>query len=130
MMHHWRDQAACLKEDPEVFFFQDDRSIELAKAVCQHCPVSNQCLEDSIRTRDYYGIRAGLTGPSRRRIAGGHPIVKPRGSTVANITADLTAENWTVVEIAGYLNVSERSVERARARNKKTLELATEGMLL
>lgn len=130
-MHNWRNQAACRDKDPEIFFLEDhSQSVETAKAICRHCPVTDACMQDSIRTGDYHGIRAGLPGSSRRRIAGGHPVIGTRGDTVENITADLSNEGWTVMEIAGYLGIGTRSVERARARNKKTLGLATEGMLL
>lgn len=45
----WRDRAACLKEDPELFFPEGKTGIHLAqineaKRVCNHrCPVRTQC---------------------------------------------------------------------------------------
>jgi hypothetical protein len=45
----WRDRAACLDEDPELFFPIGNtgpalRQIEKAKVVCRRCEVVETCL--------------------------------------------------------------------------------------
>ncbi len=45
----WRHRAACLTEDPELFFPIGNSGpaiaqIEQAKRVCSHCEVSDVCL--------------------------------------------------------------------------------------
>ncbi len=45
----WRDRAACLDADPELFFPIGNTGpailqIEEAKAVCRTCPVIDSCL--------------------------------------------------------------------------------------
>ena len=62
----WRDRAACLDEDPELFFPIGNTGpailqIEEAKAVCRRCEVIDTCLKWAHRVR-----------PGRRRL--GRPV--------------------------------------------------------
>lgn len=61
----WRDAAACLEEDPELFFpvGTSDPAVmqaEEAKAVCRRCPVVEACLQWALETRQDSGIWGGL----------------------------------------------------------------------
>jgi len=67
----WRNQAACIDEDPELFFpigntgpalFQ----IEEAKAVCQRCEVVVTCLKLAIESGKDAGVFGGLSEDERR----------------------------------------------------------------
>ncbi len=67
----WRDQAACLDEDPELFFPLGSmgvamRQIEEAKAVCRRCPVAELCLKTAIATDSDYGVWGGFDEDERR----------------------------------------------------------------
>jgi len=69
----WLDQAACLGEDPELFFPPSTagphlEQINAAKAVCSRCPVRDECLEWSLATRQDEGIWGGMTGEERRAL--------------------------------------------------------------
>lgn len=72
----WRDRAACLGADPELFFpygysSQYQRQIDAAKAVCADCPVRAECLDHAINGKpsfDTDGIRAGLDPDQRTRL--------------------------------------------------------------
>jgi WhiB family transcriptional regulator, redox-sensing transcriptional regulator len=67
----WMDDAACLGEDPELFF-PDGPAKEvvlkgqLAKAVCRRCDVIGQCLSWAIETDQEIGIWGGLNLHERR----------------------------------------------------------------
>lgn len=68
----WRAKAACLSVDPEMFFPVGEpgskayeRDAEPARAVCAHCTVLVECLEDSLRLGDKWGIRGGLDPDER-----------------------------------------------------------------
>lgn len=68
----WRDQAACIGEDPEVFFAAPSESSDraLALAVCDGCRVWEACLKDALATEttgSVHGIRGGTT-PERRQL--------------------------------------------------------------
>ncbi|GAB3166973.1 hypothetical protein GCM10027059_26790 [Myceligenerans halotolerans] len=74
----WREDARCLDEDPELFFFVDEergepkrRHIAEARAVCRECPVAMQCLADALATKERNGIRAlfDFSNPAEREQA-------------------------------------------------------------
>lgn len=66
----WRDDAACRREDPELFFPVGTRGpaarqIEQARAVCAGCPVRSDCLLEALAA-GVEGIWGGLTEDERR----------------------------------------------------------------
>lgn len=66
----WRKTAACLKEDPELFFPKGYEGpwqlvVEQAKAICRHCPVSDACLQFALNNAIPAGIFGGLTEAER-----------------------------------------------------------------
>ncbi|MTV27072.1 WhiB family transcriptional regulator [Nitriliruptoraceae bacterium ZYF776] len=66
----WRPQAACLDEDPELFFPDGEspryaHQIEAARQVCAGCAVREPCLDFALRTEQNGGIWAGTT-PGQR----------------------------------------------------------------
>jgi hypothetical protein len=69
----WRDTAACLNENPELFFPKGHDGpwlliIEEAKAVCRRCPVVEACLAYATEHKVEQGIYGGLTEPERRSL--------------------------------------------------------------
>ncbi|WP_298049475.1 WhiB family transcriptional regulator [uncultured Bifidobacterium sp.] len=46
-MSGWRDHAACLGMDPDMFFPspQDTEAVRQAERVCRGCPVRRRCAE-------------------------------------------------------------------------------------
>jgi WhiB family transcriptional regulator, redox-sensing transcriptional regulator len=69
----WLDRAACLEEDPELFFpigttGHAVRQVELAKAVCGGCGVRGECLDWALATAQDAGVWGGLSEEERRTI--------------------------------------------------------------
>jgi len=69
----WRHKAACLTEDPELFFPIGNTGpalvqIEEAKAVCRRCDVVDQCLRWAIETGQDSGVWGGLSEDERRAL--------------------------------------------------------------
>ena len=64
----WRDEAACVGLDTNIFFPVTDADAHHAKAVCASCPVREECLEWAIATRQSDGVWGGLTEDERRRL--------------------------------------------------------------
>jgi WhiB family redox-sensing transcriptional regulator len=69
----WRDNAACLDEDPELFFTIGNTSpaelqIERAKVVCRRCEVSATCLRWAMETRQDSGVWGGMSEDERRAL--------------------------------------------------------------
>src|SRR5436190_4879507 len=69
----WRDRAACLDEDPELFFPIGNTGpailqIEEAKAVCRRCPVIETCLQWALDSGQDAGVWGGLSEDERRAL--------------------------------------------------------------
>ncbi|QBI19182.1 WhiB family transcriptional regulator [Egibacter rhizosphaerae] len=69
----WRQQAACIGEDPELFFPVGStgpalEQVERAKAVCRRCPVIEECLEWALATNQDAGVWGGMSEDERRAL--------------------------------------------------------------
>ena len=69
----WRDHAACLDEDPELFFPIGNtgpalRQIEKAKIVCLRCEVIETCLGWAMASGKDDGVWGGLSDDERRAL--------------------------------------------------------------
>ncbi|RYV52801.1 WhiB family transcriptional regulator [Pengzhenrongella frigida] len=69
----WRHRAACLNEDPELFFPIGTtgpalHQVDQAKAVCHRCPVIDTCLAWSLESGQDAGVSGGLTEDERRSL--------------------------------------------------------------
>jgi WhiB family transcriptional regulator, redox-sensing transcriptional regulator len=69
----WRDDAACLHADPDLFFPIGTtgpalRQVDEAKRVCLACPVRTRCLEWALGQEILSGIWGGTTEGERRAL--------------------------------------------------------------
>jgi WhiB family redox-sensing transcriptional regulator len=69
----WRNRAACLDEDPELFFPIGNTGpallqIQEAKAVCRRCEVVEECLQLAIDSSKDAGVFGGLSEDERRSL--------------------------------------------------------------
>lgn len=69
----WRHEAACLTEDPELFFPIGNTGpallqIDRAKAVCQRCTVVDTCLKWALENGQDAGVWGGLSEDERRAL--------------------------------------------------------------
>ncbi|WP_064273701.1 WhiB family transcriptional regulator [Streptomyces sp. RTd22] len=70
----WWQSAACVDEDPELFFpvgvagpaAQAQQA--LAKEVCHRCPVINQCLDYALESGVTHGVWGGTDEEERRML--------------------------------------------------------------
>lgn len=86
-----RDRAACLSEDPEIFFcFGSDfggrtdesaAALEKAKSVCRPCPVKTQCLEWAL-DHENWGVWGGTSAYERRQILASRAEEAAQGLTL------------------------------------------------
>ncbi|MGH8898656.1 MAG: WhiB family transcriptional regulator [Egibacteraceae bacterium] len=72
-MAGWRAKAACLGEDPELFFPIGTTGPALdqtqrAKAVCARCPACPACLQWAVETNQDAGIWGGKSEDERRSL--------------------------------------------------------------
>jgi WhiB family redox-sensing transcriptional regulator len=73
ILMNWRNRAACLEEDPELFFPIGNTGpallqIEEAKAVCRRCEVVETCLKWAIESGQDAGVWGGLSEDERRAL--------------------------------------------------------------
>ena len=69
----WRHRAACLTEDPELFFPIGNSGpaiaqVEQAKRVCNRCAVQDMCLKWALDTGQDAGVWGGLSEEERRSL--------------------------------------------------------------
>lgn len=69
----WRHKAACLDEDPELFFPVGTTGLALeqtdrAKAVCGRCVVLSDCLEWALDSNQDAGVWGGTSEDERRTL--------------------------------------------------------------
>jgi WhiB family redox-sensing transcriptional regulator len=67
----WQREAACrglgVEESRAIFFPSRGESIDEAKAICRHCPVTQECLDFALANR-CIGVWGGTTERQRRRL--------------------------------------------------------------
>lgn len=67
----WRHRAACLTEDPELFFPVGSTGPAIAqtlkaKKVCARCEVRAECLQWALEQGQDHGVWGGLSEDERR----------------------------------------------------------------
>ncbi len=75
----WYDEAACRGVDPALFHPARGDSTREAKAVCERCPISEQCLEYALANVEKFGIWGGKSERERRIIRRERARVARRG---------------------------------------------------
>lgn len=65
----WMDNASCRGRNDIDFFPEEAFNTEAPKAVavCQTCPVKEDCLEFAVENDVKYGIWGGMSYPQRKR---------------------------------------------------------------
>lgn len=56
----WQDSALCRDDNPELWFSTSSRDRRKAIALCQTCPVIDECGREADRTDQRYGVWAGV----------------------------------------------------------------------
>jgi WhiB family redox-sensing transcriptional regulator len=85
---NWRDDAACLDADPDLFFPVGTTGPALdqtdqAKRICQACPVRKRCLAWALELGAAAGIWGGTTEDERRALRRAAARHRNRGRKVA-----------------------------------------------
>ncbi|ASU82718.1 WhiB family transcriptional regulator [Nocardiopsis gilva YIM 90087] len=64
--------------EPDLFFAEAPADVEAAKAVCQSCPVREQCLADALERREPWGVWGGELFVAGKTVARKRPRGRPR----------------------------------------------------
>lgn len=67
----WEKRSACRDYDPELFFpvghgALAEAQYEIARSICNSCPVRQRCLTESLERGDEWGMFGGQTPEERR----------------------------------------------------------------
>jgi len=77
------ESLPCRINDPELFFAESPADVELAKALCQTCPVRAECLAGALERREPWGVWGGQLLVSGAVVARKRPRGRPRKCDVA-----------------------------------------------
>nr|WP_088818816.1 WhiB family transcriptional regulator [Kytococcus aerolatus] len=84
----WQFEGVCRTTDPEHFFHPEGergaprrKREERAKAVCNRCPVIEQCREHALTVKEPYGVWGGMS--EEERVAHQSKVTLEGGSLTA-----------------------------------------------
>jgi hypothetical protein len=133
MSDDWSERAVCTEIPVEIFFSSQRRDIKQAKAACFSCPVRRECLEDSLKHQDRFGIFGGADHLRRRQALQidreGHATVTAKRIRCPlcgekNITTNIKRRSWMRVTCSnstcGLSWVAKRVVPRKKTETKET----------
>ncbi len=80
---HDAEQLPCRVNDPELFFAESPADVELAKELCQSCPLMTECLRGALDRREPWGVWGGQLLVSGHVVARKRPRGRPRKVEVA-----------------------------------------------
>ncbi|BBY78665.1 transcriptional regulator WhiB7 [Mycolicibacterium parafortuitum] len=68
----------CHVEDPDLWFAEDPRDLERAKALCAECPIRRACLNAALERQEPWGVWGGEILERGIVIARKRPRGRPR----------------------------------------------------
>lgn len=126
-MTNWRDRAACLDHDPELWFADSHRQLDRdrAKRICGTCPARRECGDWATETGQRNGIWGGVDrtppAPPNTHCRNGHEWTE--GTTYWNLQQG-KRKPTRACRVCRLERERERSVERSG----RVLELVRVGL--
>lgn len=138
MIVDWTKAGPCRSSDPEEWFPLGTPTNEMARKLCQGCPILYPCREYALRL-NVHGVWGGLTRQRRRHLQRQRgitptPILEPgnpnprtpvKALTVWEQSERLREEGLTLDAIAAQLGISRAYMNAARTRARKHLAEAS-----
>ena len=111
----WVDDAACSKEDPEMFFPERNSFAREAKAVCAGCPVLAQCADYAAASPVMLvGVWGGTTESERRH----RPVETSRRPGFRDRFLELRDLGYNDLQIVNRMGLKPESVLRQMQRHR------------
>ena len=76
-------ELPCRSNDPELWFAESPADVEVAKELCQDCPVRMDCLAGALERREPWGVWGGQLLVQGVVVPRKRPRGRPRKSEVA-----------------------------------------------
>ena len=76
-------ELPCRRDNAELYFAESPSDVELAKALCQDCPVRAECLAGALERREPWGVWGGELFLSGVVIPRKRPRGRPRKDAAA-----------------------------------------------
>ena len=64
----WMQRGLCRDIPPATFFPSDGVGVDVARRICDACPVQADCLEYALENRIDHGVWGGCSERERRRL--------------------------------------------------------------
>ncbi|WNG89063.1 WhiB family transcriptional regulator [Mycobacterium sp. ITM-2016-00317] len=77
----------CHVEDPDLWFAEDPRDLERAKALCADCPLRRECLNAALQRQEPWGVWGGEILDRGTVVARKRPRGRPRKDTKETVAA-------------------------------------------
>jgi WhiB family transcriptional regulator, redox-sensing transcriptional regulator len=77
----------CHVEDPDLWFADNPRDLEHAKALCAECPIRRECLTAALERQEPWGVWGGEILDRGTVIARKRPRGRPRKDTKEPVAA-------------------------------------------
>lgn len=55
----WMRDALCAQVEPDLFFADAKDGVEAARAICERCPVTDECLAYALGNGERHGVWGG-----------------------------------------------------------------------
>lgn len=75
----WQDRALCVGAGPELWFPPKDGDAITPKAICNACPVVEQCRAWAVANHEGHGVWGATSPAERERLWQGRPVTLSDG---------------------------------------------------
>lgn len=117
----WMEAARCRKMGPELFFAERGQPVHHAKAICNGCPVVDECLSYAERHHITHGIWGALSPEERRAQRRRITNAELRGVTIEKrrrVLWLIEHDGWAAYQVARELDISVRTIQRILQRER------------
>lgn len=95
----WMADGNCANQPPSMFFPSDGVGVDVARRVCDGCPVLSECLEYALENRIDHGVWGGTSERERRRIQKARVAAQHEATVTLHTTTPGASETRVTVGV-------------------------------